>query len=144
MVHGGSGFIHLRQLLIQTLQSGFNSQRKRRSASGSHGQRSQGAWQHSCCRVTGMVLRWLGAHCERLMRGRGGWPSSWQHWRGVRRPKRAGDGEKRAAVLALMKASGEEGRRAGEEQLRCGMLRGWRCPFIGAGRGAQAVVNAVG
>jgi hypothetical protein len=58
--------------------------------------------------------------------------------------ERAGDGEKRAAVLAPMEASGEEGRRAGEEQSRSGMLRRWRCPFIGAGRGAQAVVKAVG
>jgi hypothetical protein len=47
-------------------------------------------------------------------------------------------------VLAPMEASGEEGRRAGEEQSRSGMLRRWRCPFIGAGRGAQAVVKAVG
>jgi hypothetical protein len=30
----------------------------------------------------------------------------------------------RAAVLAPMEASGEEGRRAGEGWLRCGMLRG--------------------
>jgi hypothetical protein len=33
-------------------------------------------------------------------------------------------GEERAAVLALMEASGEEGRRAGKGRLRCGMLRG--------------------
>jgi hypothetical protein len=42
-------------------------------------------------------------------------------------------------VLAPMEASGEDVRRAGEGRLRCGMLRGWRCPFIGAGRGARAV-----
>jgi hypothetical protein len=48
------------------------------------------------------------------------------------------------AVLAPMEASREEGRIAGEGWLRCGMLQGWRCPFIGAGRGAQAVVKAVG
>jgi hypothetical protein len=29
-------------------------------------------------------------------------------------------------VLTPMEASGEEGRRAGEGRLRCGMLRGWR------------------
>jgi hypothetical protein len=58
--------------------------------------------------------------------------------------ERADDGGKRAAVLAPLEASGEEGRRAGEGRLRCGMLWGWRCPFIRAGRGAQAVVKAVG
>jgi hypothetical protein len=47
-------------------------------------------------------------------------------------------------VLAPMEASGEERRRAGEGRLRCGILQGWRCPFIGAGRGAEAVVKAVG
>jgi hypothetical protein len=52
--------------------------------------------------------------------------------------EQAGDGEKRVAVLALMEASREEQRRADEGQLRCGMLRGWRCPFIGVGRGVQA------
>jgi hypothetical protein len=41
--------------------------------------------------------------------------------------------------LVLVEASKEEGRRAGEGWLRCGMLQGSRCPFIGAGRGAQAV-----
>jgi hypothetical protein len=40
-------------------------------------------------------------------------------------------------VLAPMEASGEEGRRAREGRLRCGMLRGWRCPFIGPGRGVS-------
>jgi hypothetical protein len=39
--------------------------------------------------------------------------------------------------LALVEASGEEGRRAYEGQLRCGLLREWRCPFIGTGRGAS-------
>jgi hypothetical protein len=58
--------------------------------------------------------------------------------------ERATGGEKRAAVLAPMEASGEEGRRAGEGRVRCGMLRGWRCPFIGTRRGARAVVKAVG
>jgi hypothetical protein len=58
--------------------------------------------------------------------------------------EQAGGGEKWAAVLAPMEVSGEEWRRAGEGRLRCGMLRGWRCPFIGAGRGAQVVVKAVG
>jgi hypothetical protein len=37
-----------------------------------------------------------------------------------------------------MEASREEERRADEGQLRCRMLRGWRCPFIGVGRGVQA------
>jgi hypothetical protein len=40
-------------------------------------------------------------------------------------------------VLAPMEASREEGRRAGEGRLRCGMLRRWRCPFIGPGEGCQ-------
>jgi hypothetical protein len=35
-----------------------------------------------------------------------------------------------------VEASGEEGRRAGEALLRCGMLWEWRCPFTGVGRGA--------
>jgi hypothetical protein len=39
--------------------------------------------------------------------------------------------------LAPVEASEEEGGRAGERRLSCGMLRGWRCPFIGVGRGAQ-------
>jgi hypothetical protein len=43
-----------------------------------------------------------------------------------------------------MEASGEEGRSATEGRLMCGMLRGLRCPFIGAERGAQVVVKAVG
>jgi hypothetical protein len=49
----------------------------------------------------------------------------------------ARNGVERAAVLAPMEASEEEGRRAEEERLRCGMLRGWRCPFIGPGEGCQ-------
>jgi hypothetical protein len=36
----------------------------------------------------------------------------------------AHNGMDRAAVLAAMEASREEGRRAGEGRLRCGMLRG--------------------
>jgi hypothetical protein len=40
-------------------------------------------------------------------------------------------------VLVPMEASREEGRRAGEGRLRCGMLRRWRCPFIGPGEGCQ-------
>jgi hypothetical protein len=40
-------------------------------------------------------------------------------------------------VVALMEASGEEGRRAGEGRLRCGMLQGWRCPFIGPEEGCR-------
>jgi hypothetical protein len=36
----------------------------------------------------------------------------------------ARNGVERAVVLAPMEASGEEGRRAGEGRLRCGMLQG--------------------
>jgi hypothetical protein len=39
-------------------------------------------------------------------------------------------------VLAPMEASGEEGRRDGEGWPRCGMLQGWRCPFVGLGEGS--------
>jgi hypothetical protein len=91
-----------------------------------------------------MVLRWLGAHHERLVRGRGGGQAHGGIGQARGGQERAGDGEKRAVVLAPMEASGEEGRRAGEGRLRCGMLWGWRCPFIGARRGAQAVIKAVG
>jgi hypothetical protein len=87
MVHGGPSFIPLRQLLIQALQSGFIGRRKRRSGSGSHGWCSRGVRRCSHRRVTGMVLQRLGACHERLMRGRGDRPSSWQHWRGTRRPR---------------------------------------------------------
>jgi hypothetical protein len=37
--------------------------------------------------------------------------------------------------LALLEASGEERRRAGEGRLRCGMLQGGGAPFIGPGEG---------
>jgi hypothetical protein len=49
----------------------------------------------------------------------------------------------RALVLAPMEASGEEGRRAVEGRLRCGMLCGWRRHFIGAVRGARTVGRVV-
>jgi hypothetical protein len=64
----------------------------------------------------------------------------------------AGDGEKRAAVLAPMEASGEEERRAGEGRLRCGMLQGGEVPFYrgwergsggGKGGGISGVIAAV-
>jgi hypothetical protein len=37
--------------------------------------------------------------------------------------------------MAMMEASREEGRRAGEGRLRSRMLQGWRCAFYRAGRG---------
>jgi hypothetical protein len=40
--------------------------------------------------------------------------------------------------LAPVEASGVEEKRASEGRLWCGMLRGWGCPFIMAGRGASA------
>jgi hypothetical protein len=51
--------------------------------------------------------------------------------------ERAGDGDKWATMLAPMEASGEEGRRAGEGWLRCGMLRGWRCLLYWLGEGLR-------
>jgi hypothetical protein len=42
-------------------------------------------------------------------------------------------------VLAPMETSGEEGRRAGGGAAEVWNASGWRCPFIGAGRGARAV-----
>jgi hypothetical protein len=44
--------------------------------------------------------------------------------------------QSRWRCLALLEASGEERRRAGEGRLRCGMLQGWRCAFYRAGKGA--------
>jgi hypothetical protein len=41
--------------------------------------------------------------------------------------------------LASVEASGEEGRRADEGWLRCGMFQGRVSPFIGPGVGAEAV-----
>jgi hypothetical protein len=41
----------------------------------------------------------------------------------------------RAAVLAPMEASEEEGRRDGEGQLRCGMLQGGGALLYGLGEG---------
>jgi hypothetical protein len=41
----------------------------------------------------------------------------------------------RVAVLVPMEASGEEGRRAGEGRLRCGMLRGGGALLLRLGEG---------
>jgi hypothetical protein len=40
--------------------------------------------------------------------------------------------------LVLVEASGEEGRRAGEGRLRCGIFQGSGCAFYRTRRGAQA------